>query len=553
MSIFTEVSYAAFLFGGGNCEVSVSGCTNMDLLDLFDLDMLSLVLTSMMYPSTDFDIPVQTRFSTLYRLSDALREANECLADPDGYLEKKKKKIAFITKYMEWKQSRQNLYNKTVAANETFSNQLAQEKGWVHWDLMSSTPYGSMHRLKNSRIERVTRRDYDSIADEVKRTFVHLAILRERKAREAAYANTRYAVEQHHQRLRSQLPHIVLPSLDVFRRLPIVQLLQGTSPETVDFPLKESPHDVSTTLRKEKWVVERLNEELCQWREKVRKGLAAVLGYPNWITSNENTNSEVLHPVDRVTARFLCKTCSRVASRYREDDCLDYAGACAHFCPGKKDKQVNVWAAGRFVKDEKAIAVLQKLLALCETDASCPEAAATLESLGMAIQCTSCGPGIVMNSRSLVGHSHRHEKMMIRVLSKEEVSNVLLHPPQPFIVRNVTGSEPRLKSVETQPQLERQLTLLETESSQQPKSMSSPEASTSAKQACPKTKQVVKRFSFPGINSHLKEKYVDLSSTLFILFIKANKLPRDRHGISDPRDEDIFSFDPIELPSQKKK
>ncbi|KAG5339775.1 hypothetical protein C0989_003575 [Termitomyces sp. Mn162] len=533
----------------------------------------------MMYPSTDFDIPVQTRFSTLYRLSDALREANECLADPDGYLEKKKKKIAFITKYMEfcnsldkWKQSRQNLYNKTVAANETFSNQLAQEKGWVHWDLMSSTPYGSMHRLKNSRIERVTRRDYDSIADEVKRTFVHLAILRERKAREAAYANTRYAVEQHHQRLRSQLPHIVLPSLDVFRRLPIVQLLQGTSPETVDFPLKESPHDVSTTLRKEKWVVERLNEELCQWREKVRKGLAAVLGYPNWITSNENTNSEVLHPVDRVTARFLCKTCSRVASRYREDDCLDYAGACAHFCPGKKDKQVNVWAAGRFVKDEKAIAVLQKLLALCETDASCPEAAATLESLGMAIQCTSCGPGIVMNSRSLVGHSHRHEKMMIRVLSKEEVSNVLLHPPQPFIVRNVTGSEPRLKSVrlqlnfgcrhcpsssqyssaqvETQPQLERQLTLLETESSQQPKSMSSPEASTSAKQGCPKTKQVVKRFSFPGINSHLKEKYVDLSSTLFI---KANKLTRDRHGISDPRDEDIFSFNPIELPSQKKK
>ncbi|KAG6885423.1 hypothetical protein C0993_001939 [Termitomyces sp. T159_Od127] len=256
---------------------------------------------------------------------------------------------------------------------------------------------------------------YDNIAAEVKRTFVHLAMLRERKAREAAYSNNRYVVEQHHQRLRSQQPHVVLPSLDVFRRLPIVQLLQGTSPGTIEFPPKHPPHHMRTTLLKENWVVERLKTELCQWREKARKDLAAVLGYPNWTALNANANSTVMHPVDRVTARFLCKTCSKVASRYREDDSLDFAGACAHLCPGKKDKRVHgVWTAERFIKDEKAVATLENLLTLCTIDASAYEAATTLESLGTTIQCTTCGPGIVVDFRSLVGHSHRHDKMMIR-------------------------------------------------------------------------------------------------------------------------------------------
>ncbi|KAG6901598.1 hypothetical protein C0995_010159 [Termitomyces sp. Mi166 len=558
MSIFTEASYSVFLFGGGTCEAC--GKYTEALYSAFGtrLDRDYTLLNSSLphdekikqcltYAENDrWSMPTLIGRGTLYRQSDAVREANECMRDPNGYLEKKKKKIAFITKYMEtsgknhFKNCIVQLYTpmkpcgpssllptSKVSDLPDSSKQLAKKKGWVHWDLMTSTPYGPMHRFKSNRIERVTQKDFDDIADDIKRALAHLAMLRERKAREAAYSSNRYAVEQHHQRLRSQQPHVVLPSLEVFRRLPIVQLLQGTSPETVEFPPKDPPDDVATTLRKEKWVVDRLNTELRQWREKARRDLAAILGYENWTTSNTNANSKVLHPVDRVTARFLCKTCSKVASRYREDDCLDFAGACAHFCPGKKNKRFDgIWAAEQFVKDEKAIAALQILLTLRGTDASFLEAATALESFGTTIVCASCGPGVVMNAQSLVGHSHRHEKMTIKVMSKEQVANLLLHPPQPLLVRSITGSEPRSKAVrlelnfgcrhclssvrrqvtvvESQPQ--QKLTPVEVESPRQPKSTLGPEASTSTKQAPMKAKHVAKRFSFPGINSHLKEK-----------------------------------------------
>ena len=99
------------------------------------------------------------------------------------------------------------------------------------------------------------------------------------------------------------------------------------------------------------WVLERLEGELGTWREKAREGLSATLGYPNWKTAS----TKILHPVDRVTARFLCKRCSKLPVRYRDDECFDFRGACLHQCPlTKKEQRAKIpWKAEIFVKDEK--------------------------------------------------------------------------------------------------------------------------------------------------------------------------------------------------------
>ncbi|KAG6844315.1 hypothetical protein H0H87_007844 [Tephrocybe sp. NHM501043] len=277
-----------------------------------------------------------------------------------------------------------------------------------------------MHRLMNKRIECVTHKgqplllnsltriglliscpDYDNVASEVERLLIKLSEARERRAREATYLQNRADVAEHHQRLRSKQPRLVLPPLGDFRRLSIIQILQGTSPATVEYPVKQGSLSVSATLLKETWVIERLNTELRQWRENAKKDLGTVLGFPNWKTAS----SKVLHPVERLTARFLCKSCdSKLPSRFLTDGCLDFAGACAHVCfPKKKAKKVEgTWTADDFVKDERAIAAVKKLLTLCNADESLSEASLKFAAQHATIMCTTCQPAIILDSYGVV-------------------------------------------------------------------------------------------------------------------------------------------------------
>ncbi|KAG6919822.1 hypothetical protein DXG01_000327 [Tephrocybe rancida] len=553
ISTFTEISYAAFLYGGGLCEVckkhtDLIYCSFGIRLRLCPNHACKVKFTEngdhkqfehrilphdekikQCIPYIENNRCLRYKQVKLYRESDSVREVLDCAATPNEYLKNNKMKIAFIKKYMEfcttldeWKQLRQKSYDRIEALNENFSKQLAQKYGWVYYDLINSTPYGSMLRLKTKRLELVTQPDYDSVAPEVGRLLAKLLEDRERKAREATYLRNHNDVAVHHQRLRSKQPPIVLPSLEVFRRLPIIEMLQGTSPATVEYPLKDNAQSVSTTLQKQAWVVERLNTELRQWREKAKKDLSVVLGFSDWKTAS----SKVLHPMDRITALFSCKVCSKVPSRYRETDCFDFAGACAHACrTTKKDKKVDgVWMATNFAKDEKAIMALKKLLALCELDESLPEAATALESRGASIMCTTCQPGILMTSRSVIGHSHRHERMEMRLVTKEEATKLLAYPFLSTIVRITSGSEPVGKAIRAKvifgcrhcfnlqwhatPTLETQIQnpptpATSSESASADTTADAPQSGV-AKGEIKKPKD--KRFSFPGITSHLKEK-----------------------------------------------
>ncbi|KAG6811840.1 hypothetical protein H0H92_005571 [Tricholoma furcatifolium] len=503
MSIFTEASYAAFLFGGGVCEV----CKQP---------------TDAPYCSYGIRLrdPCKREFAFIgvYRASDSLREMEIHKASKDTYLE-------FCIKLREWNEYRQVLQMSIKTANETFAKRLASDHDWDCYDMLNSTVFGRIHRLKCKRIEAVTQEDYNQVASQVGKSLAKLAITREQRTRNLTYKKNRDDVEKHYQKLRSQQPPITLPSLEVFRHLSIVQMLQGTSPSTVEYSPKEEVRRVSNTLRKEEWVIKRLDTELRQWTAKARSDLGAVLGFPVWTSAS----TKILHPVDRITARFICKLCASVASRYSQDESLDFAGACAHTCrTAKKDKRFEAtWSAERFVKDEKTIAALDQLLALCGVDGSLAGADTALEALGATIVCTSCTPELILDTRSAAGHSHRHEKMEMRLVSKPEADDHLLpYSFQPSLVRRLYGSQVRLKRIREMKNFGcRHCFMLE----RQAKPVASTEAIVLG-QTNARAKHNVARsqFTFGGVKDHLSKK----------------------HGINNVRDEDIFSFAPIEFPSK---
>lgn len=184
--------------------------------------------------------------------------------------------------------------------------------------------------------------DYDLIKPKVEAEILKIVEHRERRSKEEAYRVRRADVAQHYNRLRSAKTEEALPTLDVFRKIPIINSLQRkeTSQSGVSKELKASP-----------LVGELLRDELRKWREAAKASLAATLGYPDWKTAS----TKKLHPVDRLTARFQCQICHKVATRYMEAECLDFAGACAHQCPHLKKKQRGkaVWCSEQFVRDDK--------------------------------------------------------------------------------------------------------------------------------------------------------------------------------------------------------
>jgi len=208
--------------------------------------------------------------------------------------------------------------------------------------------------------------------------------------------------------LRSSDSNIILPNLIEFRGLPIINIFQGT--KTIS---DRDNSGISTTLDVNPLVSKVLTEQLNDWTRKARDELAAVLGSPNWQTSN----IRMVHPVERFTTRFKCRACNSVALRYAADECLDFQGVCSHECTvqGKKkgkEKGVKKWNAEKFYKDEQAMAALESIQCMLNLDGPCTKTVKELNDLLPFVFCKSCDPPIMLPSKSVVGHSHRHDSAM---------------------------------------------------------------------------------------------------------------------------------------------
>lgn len=201
---------------------------------------------------------------------------------------------------------------------------------------------------------------------------------RRRKA-EAELLTRQTDIERHHQRIKSSGAYGLVPTLAEFRKLPTMKAMVDKDTASIDEELRRS--DLIAAL---------LRDNLKKWLEDARTGLAKLLGVVNYknastkvctfplvreMTSWRDSHGrvqrlpvscnrlqrgflvtdsyllQVLHPAERVTARFLCVTCGNKAVS------LDFAGVCKHECQKMSRGALKApWTAERFVADTKVCA-----------------------------------------------------------------------------------------------------------------------------------------------------------------------------------------------------
>ncbi|KAJ3504252.1 hypothetical protein NMY22_g17983 [Coprinellus aureogranulatus] len=159
-------------------------------------------------------------------------------------------------------------------------------------------------------------------------------------------------------------------------------------------------------------------------------------------TEEEEEEEEESTDPEYFTSRFRCTKCSVYDSVYAEDECFDFKGLCTHECTinGKKGNGKAKWRLENFGRDEKlmmrvfgeqAISVLKKLEKAVKEQF--PRGALDKNMvdkyLGLSfdtwdkkrephvwdtkVLCMSCEVPILMDGKSAIGHSHRHEDMQL--------------------------------------------------------------------------------------------------------------------------------------------
>ncbi|KAG1871846.1 hypothetical protein DFJ58DRAFT_762568 [Suillus subalutaceus] len=304
----------------------------------------------------------------------------------------------------KWKCTYVTMHRTVKTKNETWAKALATREGWNEHDLFNSQSYGSLHRHKNYVLEEVTLRDFLPIKPLVEAQLLKMQIHRQNKENEASYRQRRDDVEQYYNRLRSA--GTVLPSLYEFRKLSVMTTMQGSVTGS-----RPNSSGLAKDMKNSALVAELVAADLKTWMASAREKI--------WRSASKMK----LHPLDRITARFRCQGCGKVAKRYEKELCLDFAGVCAHECPSddKKNKKPVDWSVDRFIKDEKASNAIARLLTLVGITDEDANACNTVKMLGARIRCLSCEHAfIIMDFPTLIGHSHRHDNMQVAILPKGE-------------------------------------------------------------------------------------------------------------------------------------
>jgi hypothetical protein len=182
---------------------------------------------------------------------------------------------------------------------------------------------------------------------------------RERRQQTHARQIRRADIARHHDRLVEGKDHLVVPILAEFRGLPIIKALQDredASPSLYDTARSSTTKQAKTSralefeLNHSELISSMINNDLKKWSDTALGAFDAMLGQPNW----KRASTKVLHPAERVTARFICILC-RKKPKYATIESLEFRGACAHQCAGHPKKAVTKWKwkADQFVPDQK--------------------------------------------------------------------------------------------------------------------------------------------------------------------------------------------------------
>ncbi|KAG7448664.1 uncharacterized protein BT62DRAFT_1074220 [Guyanagaster necrorhizus] len=537
LQIFTEASYAAFVFDEGKCEecgretklmydsfaLRIRTCGQTQCRKQFAKTKLTapqaqpeyhrIISESLLVPehancthsaSYLYDNAAWPNRQKLYRTNEWTAAVQEYLdashspEDLDAEMERRVKMAKRISLMMpsflelfKWKEKYDIARATNKAANEAFAKILAAKVGYDYWDLMQAPSYARRHRGKNITLERVTDSDYRMIHEAVEAEILKASEARKQSKHEAEYRQSREIVEKHYERLRCKRLEVPLPPLASFRKIPIIHTIQTTPPSPEFDVAKQLQTPLVATL---------LKSELSAWRNQAKNALAATLGFANW----KSASSKRLHPVDRINAHFRCKKCAHTENKYKEDGCFDFFGACSHQC-SKKFRGKREWNVTRFLKDDKACAAVSKLADLGSINTESPESINAFEALDARVLCNSCTAAIVLQSSAVAGHSHRHEDMQMSLLLTPILEK---HPLTKGLALRLMGPEDRAKVLrENKIYGCRHCLQVRTTSTEKPMQESGQECI----------------LTFNGLRSHLKAK----------------------HKVVDLRDEDFYCSGPL--------
>ncbi|KIK86022.1 hypothetical protein PAXRUDRAFT_802840 [Paxillus rubicundulus Ve08.2h10] len=397
-------------------------------------------------------------------------------------------------KLLDWKRAYEEKHRSVKTENESWARVLAGHEGWEFPDLLDSKSYGSLHRRKTHLLENIGWDDISPIRSAIEFELLERQARRNRQKTEASYKQRLVEVQKIYERMRSGTAEginapgsgssskIVLPPLTVFFKLPSVCTLKG-QPDPDAVPPENN--SAMTDLKSSALAASLISSDIRTWLVPVQSYLMGLLGYSGvWRSASQLK----VAPLERVTARFLCRRCGRVGRQYRRQGCLDLQGVCSHVCKrvkgkgieekpremqehggiggndnddqyskdagevekkengGKKKKKKKEktldWKVEVFQKDERAIALVNVVLKLLDLSDEDLRTASQLGELGGRIRCMTCTGWIVMDFETAIGHSHRHESMQIQLLS---TSNPLaLAIAQPNVDLPTTSTRPRL-------------------------------------------------------------------------------------------------------------
>jgi hypothetical protein len=182
---------------------------------------------------------------------------------------------------------------------------------------------------------------------------------KERRQKTHAEQIRRADVARHYNRLVEGKKSPVAPILAEFRGLPIIKALQDREdlspflPDAAHSPTEKpakTPHPLEFELKHSELIGGMINSDLKKWTDTALGAFDAILGQPNW----KCASTKVLHPAERVTARFICVLCHG-SPKYATAQSLDFREACAHQCAGHSKKAAAKWKwkANQFVLDQK--------------------------------------------------------------------------------------------------------------------------------------------------------------------------------------------------------
>ncbi|GBE84011.1 hypothetical protein SCP_0510700 [Sparassis crispa] len=441
---FTEYSYAAFLFDGGECEICKAKTRNMYRwfalrLRICDKSLcrtkwresvMTITLASVpprysellsWIPRTEGNDPsvvlwvhdaIQIRATDWLAAVDEFNKESRMPATLEAYVRRKQVLADRLPVIMEharklaqWRGMRESFTKQVKSRNEAKANSFAVAEGWSAWDLLHTETYGLLHRSKILSLENVKDTDFALIRPTVEREIIANKERQERCAAEHAYSKRRADVKQHYDRLRSAAEKQVLPPLGEFRKLSVMRLMQ------------EKPSDaaagISQELKNSKLVAELLKDNLRAWREGARDALAAALGFPGW----KSFSKKKLHPVERLNAWFKCKKCAKFegassgSSNRPPLPALDFAAACEHRCPhlNKRKRARETWSADHFEPDQPVIDATTHILKLCSIDPEESDSLNKVQGFGTSFGCKSCPSRLVMDFKSMAQHCKRHD------------------------------------------------------------------------------------------------------------------------------------------------